>query len=71
MIQKIIVLNIIVYKNQATGEKRFLSFSLSKKKKSVVDYFVLPFLHESQSKPLPFNWLSSNLLFHLNTHIKS
>lgn len=27
-------------------KERFLSFSLSKKK-SIVDYFVLPFLHES------------------------
>ena len=45
MIQKIIVLNIIVYKNPGSRRKRFLRFSLSKK--SIVDYFVLPFLQES------------------------
>lgn len=45
MIQKITVLNIIVYKNPGSRRKRFLRFSLSKK--SIVDYFVLPFLQES------------------------
>lgn len=53
MIQKIIVLNIIVYKNPGSRRKRFLRFFPFKKIHCRL--FCIAFSSRESSKPLPFN----------------